>query len=199
MLICKRLGDDLKLVAPVVVLSSSTAVFGMHISPGDLRAKFVEVDDLSEVEACSLLFKALEKVEGSHDMKKIAVDLAISETGTRLVHLHCVVSETQSRSLDEFILMAKLCQQQYEDLYHMAFIQFVELCPKLKTKRYYTRSQVESVNCVNFLRYYVQIIEHNGQIEPHLLYTQLTGLCKKKPHITPCPAKTWPFFFFLHL
>ena len=75
LLTCKRLGDDLKLVAPVVVLSSSRAAFGMHINPGDLRAKFLEVDDLSEVEARSLLFKALEKVEGSHDMKKNAVDL----------------------------------------------------------------------------------------------------------------------------
>ena len=90
------------------------------------------------------------------------------------MHLHSIVSETQSRSLDEFIVMVKLCQQQYEYLYHMAFIQFVKLCPKLKDKEVLYMltggkcqlRQLSEILCTAEK----DIIEYNGKIEPHLLY-----------------------------
>ena len=65
-------------MTPVIVLSSSRAAFGMNISAPELRAKYVEVNDL------------LEAVEGAYDVKKKAIDIAMSAIGNRLVHLHTI-------------------------------------------------------------------------------------------------------------
>ena len=69
LLLCKRLGDDFRLMTPTVVLSSSRSAFSMNINARELRAKFVEVSDLSDEESHYSWFNALKVMEGSDDMK----------------------------------------------------------------------------------------------------------------------------------
>ena len=76
-----------------MVLSSSRSAFSMNINAIELRAKFVEVSDLSDEESRYFWFNALKVMEGSDDMKKKAVDMAMSAIGNRLIHLHAVTEK----------------------------------------------------------------------------------------------------------
>ena len=50
---------------PTVVLSSSPAAFGMHMNAMDLRAEYVDVNELSVEESRIFWHKALANLEGT--------------------------------------------------------------------------------------------------------------------------------------
>ena len=184
LLTCKHLGDDSGLVVPVVVLSSSRAAFGMHLSDDELRAEYVEVDDLSEDEARTFLFKALKTVNATDDKKKDAVDLAVAAIGTRLVHLCRVAKATrQHKSLNNFILEVKKCQQQYQTKYDIAFDKFVKTFPSFKNKKVLSCMLGNGCGLRDLCRMMKttedELIKQNGLIEPHLLYVspRLYNVC----------------------
>lgn len=174
LLICKHLGDDLKLVMPVVVLSSSRAAFGMQLCANVLRAKYVEVDDLSEDEARTFLFKALKTINATDDRKRDAVEFAVSAIGTRLVHLCEVAMVTsQYKSLNNFILEVKEYRQQSQKTYNIAFNKLVRTFPTLKNKKvlHILADGCELQDLCEMMKVTEdQLIEYNGLIEPQLLY-----------------------------
>ena len=172
LLLCKELGDDTQLIIPVVVLSSSRAAFS-NISAADLRAEFVEVEDLSEEETRAFLSKVLKNVEGSDDDKEKVIDEAISKIGTRLVHLHAL-SARKYKTTSDFLFLLLTVRAMYEELYQIAFsslcseyqsLKQPEVLQKLINGEWMLRDLAKLLK-VNTK----EIVERNGSIEPHVLY-----------------------------
>ena len=178
LLTCKRLGSDLNLAIPIVILSSSRAAFGMHINAFELRAEYIEVNDLSVEESQIFLHKALENLEGTLDMKEQAIDNVIASVGTRLVHLiKLVPTDTREfNSLDEFNTKVKETEMDLRVLYSGSFRRMVHECPLLQKKIQICCDMIKSGQCEVFqLCEELKIDEKkflnlNGCIEPHLLY-----------------------------
>ena len=173
LLLCKRLGDDFRLMTPIVILSSSRSAFSMNINAIELRAKFVEVSDLSNEESRCFWFNALKVMEGSDDMKKKAVDMAMSAIGNRLIHLH-TVTEKRYKSVDEFMLAIEIHQMRCQNSYGNAFSEFTKLYPKLKEKKVQQKLINGQYSLFQFCKELdttpKELTNQNGLIEPHVLY-----------------------------
>ena len=58
LMLLKRLRDDLQLIVPVVVLSSSRSALSLELSPASLRVAFFSITDLTENE-CRQFFQSV--------------------------------------------------------------------------------------------------------------------------------------------
>ena len=105
LLLMKHLGDDSRLVEPIVVLSSSRSALGLNITPTKLRAKFVTVTDFTPEQSRQFFQQLLTRMAITENERKQGIDFAIEKIGTRLVDLHTVATTLSSKkcnSLKEF-------------------------------------------------------------------------------------------------
>lgn len=174
LLFLKHLGDDEKLLKPVVVLSSSRAAFGLDISYNDLRASFIAIDDLT-VDECRMFYRTLLKnVKGTEDEKTKAIDLAISAIGNRLVYMHSVAAESSNCTcIEEFKSVVEMYEKEMLCNHRIALRAFKLAFPNIDRKVLLKVEEQELVldNLCEIIKttdnYLVQAIE---QVKPHVLY-----------------------------
>ena len=173
LLLCKYLGDDKQWIIPIIVLSSTRAAFSMDIGATDLRAEFLEVDDLSEEETRRFLSSVLENVEGADDKKKEVICEAISKIGHRLVHLQSI-AKSQLKSLDNASSLIQKQEDKYIRLYYRAFCVLSEKYPSLRNPDILNKiinGQLTLGELADKLRTKeIDLVRQNGSIEPHVLY-----------------------------
>ena len=94
LILMKQYGSHKQLIRPIIVLSSSTSVFGLSISPKELRARYFHVDDLTDEQCLEYVESRLSSmIEGdeqeiSNFVKEVVPHLGI---GNRLIHLDSVL------------------------------------------------------------------------------------------------------------
>ena len=112
----------------------------------------------------------------AYEVKKKAIDIAMSAIGNRLVHLHTItegIGENYN-SVDEFLSVVQFCQQQYQTMYDFVFSKFTNLYPALKQQNVLCRlikgeySLMEL--CAVLKTAEKELIKSNGLIKLHVLY-----------------------------
>ena len=104
LLLMKQYGADKKLIRPIIVLSSSTSVFGLTIWHKELRLRYFHVDDLTDEQCLEYVESRLSSmIEGdeqeiSNFVKEVVPHLGI---GNRLIHLDSVLVGMSKLNLDK--------------------------------------------------------------------------------------------------
>ena len=104
LLLLKHLGDNLQLVAPITVLSSSRSALSLKISPTSLRAAFFPITDLTD-ECRQFVQSVMDTLKMSDDEKRQAVGFGLKHIGNRLIDLHALAKEiklVKCSSLEEY-------------------------------------------------------------------------------------------------
>ena len=142
LLLMKHLGDDTKLVKPIVVLSSSRSALSLKIGTAKLRAKYITVADITYAEGQQFFHEVLSSVGITGNEKQQGIDFALEKTGTRLVDLHIVAerlreSKNKKYSLEQFQSAIVENSKQEMLLAALAFKEFQMCCPGVQNLRYW--------------------------------------------------------------
>ena len=104
LILMKQYGSDKQLIRPIIVLSSSTSIFGLTIWHKELRLRYFHVDDLTDEQCLEYVESRLSSmIEGdeqeiSNFVKEVVPHLGI---GNRLVQIRSVLSGVSELKLDK--------------------------------------------------------------------------------------------------
>ena len=171
----KVLGDGLRLVKTVVILSSSKSAFGVNINAKELRAKYVSVADLSRKETELFLDEVFKRITGNDVSRREIVKLDADIVGNRLVDLHnlsCEITELESFEEIEFL-------QKYKQLQRLisngSFNELFKAFPKMKNTELLKLTRMGAVNLSELADMLgttqTNLLQRNSEIHPHVLYT----------------------------
>ena len=174
LLLMKHLGDDSKLVEPIVVLSSSRSALGLHITPIALRSDFIEMTDLTLEQSRQFFDLLLTKMAITENERKQGVDFAVENIGTRLVHLHAVARLSKKcTSLEDFQSVVTAIYVTQKVCVELAFDRFKNRFPRvgnIDILRKLTDGMTLKELCEDLNIPTLEFIRVNSQIEPHIFY-----------------------------
>ena len=174
LLFLKTLGDDCKLVLPIVILSSSHSALGLKIEPGALRSRFIDITDLTHDESRKFFSELLKKLELPEHTEKDVIEWGIENIGNRLVHLHAVASQLPTEfTLKEFKSVVTQIHEQNMDSCELAFNEFSNEFPLINQDKVLKQLErglklkelCEELKCTSS-----KLLTVNGSIEPHVFY-----------------------------
>ena len=176
LLLLKRLGDDLQLMVPIVVLSSSRSALSLELSATSLRAEFFPITDLTENECRQFLQSVMDTLKISDDEKRQAIDFGMRHIGNRLVDLHAVancIRQVKCSSLEEYQSVVITYSKQQIQSYQAAFATFALKCPRIRDRHVLEKltNGLEILDLCKALGIsQEELLELNSTIEPHVLY-----------------------------
>lgn len=178
LLLLKTLGDDSKLLLPIVVLSSSHSAFGLDIDPVLLRTYFIDVTDLTHDETWKFFNALLMKLGLPEHEKEEEIKFAIENIGNRLTDLHTMAKQLPTDfTLEIFRSVVKEYHEWSMMRCRLAFAKFRNKFPHIQQDKLLKRLErglILDDLCKELKCDTSEFLTANSNIQPHVFYVSPT-------------------------